>query len=243
MDYSVNLTMNAKTVQTLLGQGNALVALSAVRGRDLAALPLVWSLTAKYGQSTLLQWKTAYAAYTSTSSIVAGTVVHPANTIAVAPGRIVKVGSGGLLTDGGIGSPGAIEIVNSVADSFTCGVQQSVNDVLAPVCAYPLNGLSTQTIVPLPQVVLVFSTTPLTVGEAFDAAVPALALSSILAIDLSSNATAGVQFDVDRGWSASSGTIAETITIEALVSKLIQPGSAPRLRPFGGRDFLRYRHS
>jgi hypothetical protein len=228
MDYAVNLTMNAKTVQTLLGQGNALVALSAVHGRDLAALPLVWSLTANYGETTLLRWKTAYAAYTSASPIVAGTVVHPANTRDAVPGRAVNVGSGGVLTDGGTGSPGAIEIVNGVGSSFTCGIQQSVNDVLAPVCAYPLNGLSTHTIVPLPYVVLVFTTTPLTVGEAFDAAVPGLALSPIVAIDLSSNATAGVQFDVDLGWSPSSGTSAETIAVGALVSKLIQPGSPPQ---------------
>jgi hypothetical protein len=49
-----------------------------------------------------------------------------------------------------------------------------------------------------------------------------------VAIDLSSNATAGVQFDVDLGWSPSAGTSAETIAVGALVSKLIQPGSPPQ---------------
>ena len=234
MDYTITLTMHADTVRTLLGQGNVLVAFSAVRGRDMAALPLVWLLMPEYGETTLLQWSTTYMAYTAPPGIVAGAVVHARATLEVAPGHIVNAGAGGVLTAGGKGWPGAITIANTVESPLTCGIRQYVNGgPPAPVCAYPLNGGSwTQTIVPLPQVVLFFTTTPLTVGEAFSANIPDLALSPIVAVDLTSNPTANVAFDIDRGWSPQAGTIAGPIELQAVVSTLIQPGRAPSKRRF-----------
>lgn len=236
MDYTINLTMQAATVQTLLGQGNVLVAMSAVRGRDLQALPLVWVLMPDYGEITLLQCSTTYAAYTAPRGIVAGKVVHPMAMLDAAPGDVVNAGAG-VLTAGGKGSAGAITIANTVKTPFTCGISQSVNgDPPAPVCAYPLNGGSwTQTIVPLPQVVLFFTSTPLTVGEAFSANIPDLALSPIVAVDLTSHPTANVAFDLDRGWSPQAGTIAGPIELQAVVSTLIQPGRAPSKSRFQPR--------
>lgn len=233
--YILEITCSPATLEALADQGSALVAFSAVQANDLTALPLVWMITTAFGASTALHWSAHYEAYASSTPIAGGTVIHIGTTQPIAPGQIYQVQAGPVGTVANNGNTGEITIVNQVNDPFTCGIQQFVEGAFAPVCALPLFGLSTQTLVPLPQIVLMFTTVPLSVGEALpgemtkallDAATGAT--GSVLSIDMALQNPASVTFDINDGWSWPDTLLgARTIPASQIVSTLIQPASPP----------------
>jgi hypothetical protein len=230
MSMLLSVTMTVPTQEGLLNQGSALIAFSAVAGRDDAALPLVWLVKSDFGTLTGIDSQPAYAAYTSATPIAAGCVIHPIGSIPIDEGQIVNVGVGGACTRTNGGTAGKIRFANGTTTPYTCGIQQTVDGKPAPVCAYPLYGLSTQAIAPLPRIALLFTSSLMSVGEACSADTLAASndLSSIVLIDLSGNPEAGVNFDINRGWSWKQGTAAQIIHPSTFVSALIQPGSSPR---------------
>lgn len=233
--YILNITCSPGTLKALADQGSALVAFSAVQANDLSALPLVWMITTEFGASTALHWSAHYEAYASSTPIAGGAVIHIGTTKPIAPGQIYEVQAGPVGTVANNGNTGEITIVNQVKDPFTCGIQQLVEGAFAPVCALPLFGLNTQTLVPLPQIVLLFTTAPLSVGEVLpqEMTTPLLdtvtgATGSVLSIDMASQNPASVTFNINDGWSWPDTLLgARTISAAQIVSTLIQPASPP----------------
>jgi hypothetical protein len=235
-NYSVTVTMTSNTVSGLLGEGMQLVAFAAVQGTDNQALPLVWSVASSYGTTYTLSWTAAYGAYASSTPIAAGTLIQVATSSAISIGETLSVTAGPVGTVSSSGTPGFISISNTTSSQFTCGLEQTLGGVLVPFCVYPLYGNNTQALIPLPTVVMLFTTAPALVGEAYSPAITApLALHSGLAADatgaavainLSSQSTATVAYDINAGWS-SSGQQAQTIPSSQIIPTLIQPTPAP----------------
>jgi hypothetical protein len=237
--YTVTIVCSSETVTALQAEGSALIGFSAVQGTDFSALPVVWLATNAYSQSTAIVWSASYEAYTSSSQVNAGTLLQVGTTQPVAVGQLCTVSAGGLIEVSNAGTAGYITIANGTSTQFTCGIEQPVNGTYAPVCAYPLYGLNTQTIVPLPEIVLMFTTAPLVAGEMWsdDIAPPAAlqraaldASGPALLIDMSAQITATVNYDVNDGWSwAGDGSWAQTISESMIVPATIQPTPPPTL--------------
>jgi hypothetical protein len=145
----------------------------------------------------------------------------------ITPGQLFSVQSGpiGSVADGGVA--GRIAIENAGTTPLICGTQQTVNGTPAPVCAYPLHGGNVQTIIPLPQVVLLFTTAPMRAGEVWRSDLPH---GPILSLDMTSQTSASVTYDIDAGWSWPVTQLgAKVISPEQVVSTLIQPSPLPFL--------------
>jgi hypothetical protein len=225
-DYLVVVEMSSDTVTGLLRQGFSLIAFSAVGGRNLEALPLVWSITPSFGTSKTFRWSTTYDAYTSSTPIVPGHVIVAGSTSAIRTGQTLDVALGGIGTVVNHGQAATIGFFNGTTTAFTCGICQSVNEVMSPVCAWPLNGGNRLFIEPLPIIVLLFTTLSLRVGEAFGAPahpdIAAESISSIVAIDMTDQSAVTVGYDINRGWDTGDATWGRTIPISQLVATLIQ---------------------
>jgi len=233
--YTVNLTMSTATVQGLLNEGMQLIAFSAVQGTDYSALPVVWSVSATYGNNWSITWSTTYEAYASSSAISSGSMIQIGTSQPIAVGQTLSVQAGPISNTPTIGTPSFITITNTTTNQYSCGIEQSVNTgsgaAFAPICVYPLYGLNTQTIVPLAEIVLLFTTSPLKVGEAWSGA--PLPAGPMVALDATSSTAlwitaAGqtsplsVQYDINTGWSWGGANWAETIALSTLVTVLIQ---------------------
>lgn len=241
--YTVNLTMSSATVQGLLNEGMQLIAFAAVQGTDFSALPVVWSVSSTYGNDWSITWSTTYMAYASSSAISSGNMIQIATSQPITVGQLMNVQQGPIANSPTTGTPSFITITNTTTSQYSCGIEQSVNSgngaAFAPVCVYPLYGLNTQTIVPLAEIVLLFTTSPLKVGEAWSG-VPLLS-GQFLELDAVTGSalwiTAGgqtsplsIQYDINGGWSWGGANWAMTIPLSTLVSVLIQPTSPPTLK-------------
>jgi hypothetical protein len=223
--YTLNIACSGPTVRALVAEGSSLVAFSAVQGSDGSALPLVWLVTTTFGETFPVSWSATYGAYASTTPLTPGRIVQMSTSAPITPGQLFTVQAGPLGSVTGGGATGMIAIANAATTGWICGIQQIVNGTLAPVCAYPLHGLNRQTILPRPQVVLLFTTAPTRVGEVWSRGLPH---GSILLLDMTSQTSASVTYDIDTGWSWPDTQLgAKTIPEEQVVSTLIQPSPPP----------------
>jgi hypothetical protein len=226
--YTLNITCPGPTVQALVAQGSSLVAFSAVQGSDSSALPLVWLVTTAFGETFAVSWSATYGAYASTSPLTPGRIVQMSTSAPITPGQRFTVQAGPVGSVTAVGVAGMIEIVNAGTTEWICGTQQIVNGTRAPVCAYPLHGQNMQTILPLPKVVLLFTTARTSVGEVWPGDLPH---GPILSLDMTSQTSASVTYDIDAGWTWPDTQLgATTIHAGQVVSTLIQPSPPPSLR-------------
>jgi hypothetical protein len=226
-EHPITLHMDTKTVTALADSGSALYGFVAVRASDAAARPLVWLRSQAYSAITRVTWSPGWQAYTSTGAAAAGQPVRPGFSAPIAPGQVLRVsGAGG--TGAVLPSPFASEtaVLNERAQPYLCGLSQRAgdgDDAFAPVCMLPLYGGGLQIIVPLPTVLLMFSTVaaePGTVAE--------VATGPGVLLELEGAPGRAVRFDVDAGWAWSGGTWARAVPAAAdLVALLVQPPANP----------------
>jgi hypothetical protein len=236
-NYTVTVDMSNTTATTLMEEGSQLVAFAATQGTDNQALPLVWSVAASFGTTYTLSWTASYGAFASSTAVAAGTLIVPGTSASINIGQIFSVAAGpvGSVVNGGVS--GLITIANTTSSPFSCGLSQTLNNALVPFCAYPLYGNNTQELMPLSIVVMFFTTAPLEVGEAYSPAMP-MALTDKLAADatgpaveinLTSQTTATVSYDINNGWTVPQGQPAQTIQSSQILPTLIQPTPPPTL--------------
>jgi hypothetical protein len=213
MDYQITISMSAATVTALIQSNYYLYGFKAVQSGDKAGRPLAWFQTQGYSASTVVTWTDQVQAYTSSSPIVQNGIIHVGYSTAISLGQILQVQAGGIGDVVGGGSPTAVSILNQTSTQFTCGISSPVYGSVNPVCAFPLYGNGLQGIVPLEQVLLMFSTLSIPPGsvigppseEALSS--PQLTLldaySQGIMIDMTDapgNARS-VSYDINTGWS------------------------------------------
>jgi hypothetical protein len=240
----VTIGMSASTVSALGASGSVLYGFKAVRNSDLAARPLVWTLSQSYSVTTVVSWQESYGAYTSASPIVAGGQVAVGFESGIDLGQTLEVEAGGIgvVVDGG--QPLAISILNQTSTPFTCGLAQpagGASSTPAPVCACPLYGNNLQIVTPLEKVLLMFSTDVLSLGtvigstlgsassQGFQAAerraggTVLAAASQGIFIDLTTDPIRSVTYDLNAGWSWGGYSWAQPVAANAnLVPLLIE---------------------
>jgi hypothetical protein len=195
--YRMTIAMTAETVEALSASGFSLYGFKAVGSSDLAGVPLVWFVTRRYSLSTVVTWRGEYQAYTATHSAAPSVSVDAAASYDIVPGQVLEVvhstGTGAVVSGG---TPGAISIHNETTTPFICGISQRDADGVAPVAAFPLYGNGLQVVVPLEQVLLVFSTARFAPGTPVTAS-PGLGVL----VALSGTDERQVSYDINAGWS------------------------------------------
>jgi hypothetical protein len=195
-DYNVDIEMSPATVQALLTGNYYLYGFKAVQSTQGGGAPLVWFKSQTFSTSTVVAWETLYQAYTSTSQIIPNGKITASFAADIDLGQTLSVGLGGIGTVTAGGPPFAISILNTTSTPFTCGISQVENGTASPLCAFPLFGNNLDVIAPIEKVLLMFSTIPVNTGT-----VIMQSYSSSLLIDLTSDTSRTVSYDINGGWS------------------------------------------
>ena len=211
----VTIQMSPATVTALQNSGYSLYGLLAVQSSDSAGRPLVLIKTRAYLVSTQVSWTDRYQAYLSFGEIEVGERITANYSVPIELGNTLQAQQGGIgqVVEGG--REGGISILNTTAGQYTCGIAVMENNVVSPVCAFPLYGGGLQTIVPSKKFLLLFSTASTQPGTAIDyfyhASGPG-AYSPAILIDLAENDSPSVVYDINRGWSWGGYGWAKTIS-------------------------------
>lgn len=197
-DYLVSIDMAQETVDLLTDNKYNLYGFKAVKAAG-SGQPTVWFKTTDFSLSTEVSWEVLFQAYTSKSQIIPNGQIKAAANYNIDLGQTLNVnsttGTGAVDTKSGL--PGAISINNTTQTPFTCGISQQQGDgTYAPLCAFPLFGVSMDVMGPIEKVFLMFSTTPVNTGT-----VVYQAYSQGLLIDLTGAEQRTVSFDINKGWS------------------------------------------
>ncbi|HEU0249812.1 MAG TPA: hypothetical protein VFR48_03715 [Solirubrobacteraceae bacterium] len=224
--YEVTIGMAAATAAALSTEGAWLYALLAVETSNRATLPVVWLQSRRYSEKTTVRWPGACAAYTSPGrdSIGVGARIDPGFSVPISTGQLLTIdqptGTGQVTQPGP--SAKALAIFNQTTTPFTAGVSQKLDGVFMPICTLPLYGQSVELIVPLEQILLAFSTRPMTPGT-----VVTLLLGPGMLIDLTGASERSVQYDINRGWSCGGQTWGRAVApIEEVLPLLVKRSEA-----------------
>jgi|1186.fasta_scaffold08804_2 hypothetical protein len=222
--YQVNITMNQNTADTLCSQGYQLYGFKAVSGPGNGR-PVVWFSTSTFGLSTAVTWTESYRVFTSRSASVGpNTKVSVDNDYDAALGDLLTVNSPtgtGLLTNGG--PAGAISVVNSTSNPFSCGISQLQSDgTYAPLAAFPLFGNNEDEMVPVEKVFLMFASDTVDTGTVIEKS-----FGSGILIDLTGAATRSVSYDLNASWSDNQGTWGTVFPPNTSLVPLLIGGAVP----------------
>ena len=198
MPQSIEIQLSPATLTALKELGYALYVMRAFNTTNAAGKPLVWIVETNYLENNQLTFDSAYAAYVSTSQVIANGVVVASSYAPVEIGQTATVAANGELTVTVTGNPAGITLVNGSTTPYTTGVAAAINGQNpAPIFAEPLFGLAEDIAAPLDKFLLTFSTQGVTPGTLVEHA-----MSQSLLVDISNLNQASVNFDINTGWNA-----------------------------------------
>jgi hypothetical protein len=217
-DPQVTITMDGTTVSSLAYSGYSLFAYAAVQCSDKLGVPLVWMATQEYSETTPVQVGSQFEVYT-VPGVGGSEPVVPGFTAPISLGETLDW-DGAVGTVSSAGTAGAITILNQSSDAGGCGILVEADDTFAPVCLVPLHGNQAQVMVPLPYVLLLFST-----ASAAPGTVAATAPEPGVLLDLSQEAQPAVSYDIDTGWSWGTAAWACAVPYGTPLAPLLVPQS------------------
>lgn len=223
-NVTINIKMNADTIQKLLASQYTLYGYKAVQSTDKAGRPLVWFGTQSYSTITVVSCSDSYQVYTSSSSIVSDEQITVGFSTDILCGQTLQVldGGGGRVIN--MGNPDNVSISNQASTEFTCGLMQEqvINgnpSAFVPYCAFPLNGLNLQEIRPTNKILLIFATAKINSGtvvvDSADSTIPPGANGPGIIIDFSAMSSCTVTYDVNLGWNWDNNAWAQQIPANA----------------------------
>ncbi len=127
------------------------------------------------------------------------------------------------------GVSGAVAISNETQTQFTCGISGKMEDgYFYPICAFPLFGNGTQVIIPLPKILLLFSTTQVNQSTVI---VKSEENGIIIELTDSPNHQRTVSYDINKGWGWDEASWAETIKASTNLTQVLIAEPPPSFNP------------
>lgn len=214
-DFSVKITMAAKTVEKLKKAGFQLYGFKGVKTLSTGGVPLVWFATDKYLVHTTVDWSEDYQAYISTQldptpyeviepcplnqSMTERFAIISCSSESIELSQEMVVDTYGNTTVRPNENDSAISIVNQAANQWTCGISQALLNPLTfnPLLALPLYGNNNCVITPLNKVILMFASCSLLKTGA----VVTQSWGPGILVDLTGVKSRNVTYDLNNGWS------------------------------------------
>jgi hypothetical protein len=216
--FTVTIQMLPDTLEGLILSDFSLFAYGAVQCSDRAAQPLVWMTTQQLSEATRVTGAAQFAAYTAPGATASRAVV-PGFSVPIALDQTLTVqdrSGTGTVTEGG--DSGAITIFNDTTTPLECGISQVIQGATAPVCVMPLHGDNGQMILPVPSILLLFST-----ESAVEGTIAGNASGAGVLLDLGSEPNPTVSFDINRGWSWGGATWGREVAFGTPLAPLLTP--------------------
>jgi len=221
----LDISLDGATATALKDGGYWLYALFAVEMSNAAARPTIWIATDNLSTKMHFTWSMAVSAYTSFSQIVDGGSIQFAFQAPIKLGQTLKVSAGGygeVVTEG---PPSLISIANTTSTPFTAGLARGLGTSLTPIFAAPLYGRQTNLVVPLPKILLEFSTRKLAAGTVLDSFVPSSALiasfTESLLLTVPESGVREVAYNINKGWEWGGEPWAQTYPADADLAKIL----------------------
>lgn len=198
--YSVNVGLSPNALNYLVKGGYNLYGFKAVGGGVQGGQPVVWFIenSQQLAEANTIKWEEKYSVYDSTTTISDQVTITASNTASIDLGQLGTISSvDKIITVTNGTQPTLIEIVdNYTPNVLTVGMCQSVNNVVNPLCAFPLAGNFAMTLQPIEKIVLFFATNQLNTGT-----VVMQSLSSAILIDMTGQTKPlSVSYDLTSGW-------------------------------------------
>ncbi|UYG08693.1 hypothetical protein [Halomonas sp. M4R1S46] len=193
--YQVSISMDSDTIEKLKNGGFALYGFKAVKTANQGGAPLVWFQSTSFLDNTVITWDEQYQAYISTDEIIANGKIHASSSADIDLEQTMMVSQQGTVEVMQEGTPSAISISNLGTSQWTCGISQQTGGSTKPMCAFPLYGKNLDVIAPIEKVLLMFASNTVNTGT-----VIYKAYSSGVLLDLTSEQTRSVSYDINQGW-------------------------------------------
>lgn len=225
--YKIALSMVPATVEALIDGGYSLCAMFAVQMTNDAARPTIALATQNIAPNILIEWMPDVVAYTSSDPMVPGGLIKPGYQTPIAQGQTFFVTAGGVGDVKAGGPLSKITIANTTATYFTSGFARSfsASEESIPIYAAPLYGNQTNVAVPLPKILLLFTTADVKPGELMERLVmkflPAASYSSSLLVTADQAHARELTYDINAGWSWGSYSWAQVLSSDADPSKVL----------------------
>lgn len=212
--YSIEISIDDHTLSKLENQ--SLRIYKGVQGGGFCTL---WYTISQFDSPMKIQWEETYGGYIYNqqippSPISPGTFIIQTKIKSMSLGELMTVNDNGtteLTTDG---TEGEIDITNRGTTEWTCGIAQSVNNILSPLCAIPLNGKDFRNITPLEKVLLNFDQGAFQTGTIIEKAwIKSIVIDfSLIDETQTDEKQVSVSYDIDEGWDAQSAGWAKLYT-------------------------------
>ncbi|MET0396678.1 MAG: hypothetical protein ABW277_07640 [Longimicrobiaceae bacterium] len=224
--YEIKIDLVGDTAEQLLEGKYSLYAFKAVTGPS-GGTPLVWFQTNNFLSKVSVQWSEVYGAYISNDQQLKPNVLIEAEQdfSPVDLNQTVTItdsGGDGTVTTGG--NPLGITIENKSTTKFITGImQESTNGGVSAMCAFPLHGKGSDVIIPIEQVLLMFSQDPVNTGTVIEQAFSEGVLFNMTTVP---GQPVSVSYDMDSGWDFGNQPICTNVGFqEDLIPLLVLPPS------------------
>ncbi|NLS21016.1 hypothetical protein HGP16_31440 [Rhizobium sp. P40RR-XXII] len=225
--YKIALSMVPATVEALIDGGYFLCGMFAAQMTNDAARPTIAFATQSITPNMLIEWMPAIAAYTSNDPMESGRLIKPGYETAITEGQTFFVTTGGVGDVKGEGPLSKIAIANTTSTPFTVGFARSVSasEASVPIFAVPLYGNQINVAVPLPKILLLFTTAEFKPGTLVDRLtikfLPTASYSSSLLVTADQIQMRELSYDIDGGWSWGLYSWAQLVSGDADLAKVL----------------------
>jgi len=210
MSKSITVNMSQGTAQALNSGKFTLYAFKGVQAFPNNGLPLAWFSIGHFNQSNTITWTEAYEAYSTNTSITAGSTISPLFNTAINIGQTLQIDSSGKGTVVN-GQPGVISLT-STSVSLAGGVSQPAGNKASAICVFPVLGNTVQ-ITPIDQLLLMMSNTNIKTGT-----IVTQTVGNSVVVDVTAGNSATVTFDINGGWSGGTTNVpAGSSTVPLLI--------------------------
>jgi hypothetical protein len=168
-EYSVSISMDDDTVNTLIDGNFKLYAFRAVEGPN-SGKPVVWRVCDDILNTITIDWTVQYAAFISTVKNQAGTVITSHSDKPITIGQKLLIDASGHTSVAG-GVTGTITIDDEYSKGYTCGISEFANGVFSPLCSFDVLPAFSDMITPIQMVALMFATQPIKTATIWEQAV------------------------------------------------------------------------
>lgn len=205
--YSIQILLDDATLTKLAQQKLSLNAFKGVRTNSGGGASTVWLSTNNFAETVTISWAEQYGGYVENQQFSTGLTVVANDVKQMDLGDILSVDSTGVPSVSTGGASGDITVLNKGNKPWTGGMGQMVQGSLSPLCAFPLNGNFSITMMPYEQVLLVFESGQTDTGSVVEETTSSTIIITLTGADV--NNPKQVSFDINNGWSANNAAWAE----------------------------------
>jgi hypothetical protein len=147
-----------------------------------------------------ISWQEQYGGYVDNQQFGPGVTVLAKDIKPMDLGDILSVDNTGVPSVNTGGASGDITVLNKGDKPWTGGMGQMVEGNLSPLCAFPLNGNFSNTMMPYEKVLLVFESGQTDTGSVVEETTSSTIIITLTGADV--GVPKQVSFDINTGWDA-----------------------------------------